>query len=187
MSITSDRVKNWRKKTKTAMVQAMGGKCQCCGYDKECSLTFHHLDPSKKDFTIGSIRANPTSWNRIIKELDKCVLVCHNCHGEIHHENKQLPENYATFDINYLKIYKEAAKDNCPICDKLKPVSYIYCSRICSGKSTRKVDWDNIDVIQMLNEHGIIKLSKMLNISDKAIYKRRDKVLKEMITIELPG
>lgn len=54
-----------------------------CGYNR-CTraLGFHHLDPSKKDFGIGG--AHSRSWAVIQAELDKCILVCSNCHDEIH-------------------------------------------------------------------------------------------------------
>jgi hypothetical protein len=45
------------------------------------ALIFHHLDPSHKDFTIGG---KSKSWNKIQSELDKCVLLCANCHAEVH-------------------------------------------------------------------------------------------------------
>jgi len=64
-----------------------GGKCSICGYNK-CigSLVFHHRDPKIKDPNWHRMR----SWklDRIKKEIDKCVLVCANCHGEIHYKNK---------------------------------------------------------------------------------------------------
>lgn len=70
-----------RKDIKEFAVNLKGGKCHFCSYSR-ClsSLTFHHLDPSKKEFGISSITV---SKERIEKELSKCILVCRNCHGEI--------------------------------------------------------------------------------------------------------
>lgn len=64
-------------------VEYLGGKCVLCGYDR-CvqSLHFHHKDPNEKDFTISGKHCY--SWERIRKELDKCALLCANCHGEVH-------------------------------------------------------------------------------------------------------
>ena len=61
-----------------------GNKCEICGYNK-CSdaLEFHHLNPAEKDFSI-SDRNLVLDWQLIKKELDKCQLVCSNCHREIH-------------------------------------------------------------------------------------------------------
>lgn len=78
--------------TKSALVAHKGGKCQCCDktYNIE-SYSFHHIEPEHKDFTISRDMAN-VSYYTLLKELDKCILVCQNCHAEIHHEmNKDAP------------------------------------------------------------------------------------------------
>lgn len=79
----SDRTIERQKAQKIKWIEYKGGRCQRCGY-KKCvrSLHFHHADPTKKDFTLGKYRSR--SWALLKKELDKCILVCANCHGEIH-------------------------------------------------------------------------------------------------------
>jgi hypothetical protein len=73
-----------RRALKTMSIEYKGGKSTFCGYNKcEGALEFHHIDPSQKDFAL-SVRGLTRSWERIIKELDKCILVCSNCHKEIH-------------------------------------------------------------------------------------------------------
>lgn len=76
-----------RKQIKIWAVEYKGGKCEKCGYNK-CleALDFHHTDPSQKDFIL-SDRNLILSWIDIKKELDKCMLVCANCHREIHSYN----------------------------------------------------------------------------------------------------
>lgn len=76
---------NSRRKLKERLVEYKGGKCERCGYNK-CitALEFHHLDPSKKDFGIGSKKV--LSFEKCKEEVDKCILVCSNCHKEIHYE-----------------------------------------------------------------------------------------------------
>jgi hypothetical protein len=70
-------------KTKTWAVEYKGGKCIICGYDKYVgALEFHHLNPNEKDFGIATGKQDK---EKLKKELDKCVLVCSNCHREIHH------------------------------------------------------------------------------------------------------
>lgn len=73
-----------RLKVKVMSVEYKGGKCELCGYDK-CvgSLGFHHKNPNEKDFGIAH-KGYTRSWEKIKKELDKCALLCHNCHGEVH-------------------------------------------------------------------------------------------------------
>lgn len=68
---------------KRQYVDYKGGKCSKCGYDK-ClkAMHFHHLDSSKKDFTISG--SHTRAWHVIKEELDKCALLCANCHAETH-------------------------------------------------------------------------------------------------------
>ena len=178
MSYSSERVKAWRHRTKQKMVDAMGGACQCCGYNtcKE-ALAFHHIEPEHKDMGFGDLRANPKKWEKIVEELRKCILVCHNCHSEIHAGVRQLPETYAKFDEEYRDWRKIEEYDNCPVCDKEKPVKQKFCSHKCAQTNSRKVDWDSIDLLDLLNKHKISELEEMLGVSNAAIYKRRDKIL----------
>lgn len=79
-----ESVTNSRKKRKQRLVQVFGGCCSMCGYNKcQRALHFHHIDPSNKSFMIsreGSCRA----WKRMLKEAEKCILLCANCHAEMH-------------------------------------------------------------------------------------------------------
>jgi len=69
---------------KDKCVEYKGGACTLCGYNKcPSALEFHHLDPSKKDFNMSRMR-NKTFNKRAMIELDKCIIVCRNCHAEIH-------------------------------------------------------------------------------------------------------
>lgn len=177
---SNNRVKEWRKNTKTKMVTAMGGSCQCCGYNAcNNALAFHHIDPSIKEIGFGDIRANPASWTKIVTELKKCILVCHNCHSEIHAGIRELPSSYVKFNENYADLQKIEQFDNCPICKEEKPKRQKFCSHKCAQTNSRKVDWDSIDLLEMLKKHKISELETMLGVSNAAIYKRRDKILKE--------
>lgn len=73
-----------RKMIKAMAITYKGNKCVFCHYDR-CTgaLEFHHLDPKEKDFGLGA-NGLTRSWERTQKELDKCILVCSNCHKEIH-------------------------------------------------------------------------------------------------------
>jgi hypothetical protein len=180
MSYSSNVVKNWRQHTKEKMVDAMGGACQCCGYNK-CTqaLAFHHIDPNVKDIGFGDVRANPTKWSKIVEELKKCVLVCHNCHSEIHAGIRELPKMYATFDENFADWHKIEEYDNCPVCSNKKPAKQKFCSHKCAQTNSRKVDWDKIDLLNLLKKYKISELEEMFGISNAAIYKRRDKLIKQ--------
>ena len=68
---------------KAKAVEYKGGRCSKCGYSRSMSaLEFHHKVPSEKDFDWGKIRLQ--SEEKMLAELDKCVLLCANCHREEH-------------------------------------------------------------------------------------------------------
>lgn len=58
-------------------------KCLVCEEDNSCCLDLHHLDPSQKDMAV-STAVTRWSWNKLQTEIDKCVVVCRNCHAKIH-------------------------------------------------------------------------------------------------------
>lgn len=65
-------------------IEYKGGKCQRCNYDRcKAALEFHHRDPEEKDFSI-SRKGFATSWEKVKLELDKCDMLCANCHREEH-------------------------------------------------------------------------------------------------------
>ncbi len=77
-----DAVTKRRRVLKEKAVAYKGGKCEKCGYDKYIgALEFHHPE-NNKEFGIGQ-KGYTKSWEAIKKELDKCMLVCSNCHKEI--------------------------------------------------------------------------------------------------------
>ena len=67
------------------LIAYKGGKCERCGYNKTPrALEFHHLNPEEKDFGISEILTR--SIQSLKDEVDKCILLCSNCHAEIHEE-----------------------------------------------------------------------------------------------------
>lgn len=62
-----------------------GFTCWMCGYNKtKKNICFHHVNESEKLFGLTTRELVGYSWEKVTKEIDKCILVCHNCHGEIH-------------------------------------------------------------------------------------------------------
>lgn len=182
MSEQSDRVKTWRKRCKTRIIEAMGGACCVCGYNNcHTALALHHVDPSQKDFGFGATRANPKNWALLVEELRKCVLVCHVCHAEIHEGMAVIPENAPRFNEQFAD-YRELEKKNddilapCPVCGKLKPSYLKNCSYECAAKAMYRIDWDSIDLARELASKSIVKLAEELGCSDGAIHKRMKKI-----------
>lgn len=75
---------------KALLVKEAGGGCLKCGYDK-ClrALQFHHVDPSEKDFGLSDSLG--LSLKKLRKEAEKCILICSNCHAELHEELEKNP------------------------------------------------------------------------------------------------
>lgn len=78
----SERVMARQKALKEKAISLKGGRCEFCGYNKcIAALEFHHLDPEKKESHPNKI----TSWSKLEKEIEGCILLCSNCHREVHH------------------------------------------------------------------------------------------------------
>lgn len=72
-----------QQKLKEEIINYKGGKCISCNYNAyQGALEFHHLDPNEKEFNIST--SSHLTFEKIKAELDKCILLCANCHREIH-------------------------------------------------------------------------------------------------------
>ena len=79
-----------RRKIKLMAIEYKGGECTVCGYNKyPGALDLHHAF-GNKSFSIGH-KGYTRSWEKVKEELDKCVLVCANCHRELEAGITQLP------------------------------------------------------------------------------------------------
>jgi 5-methylcytosine-specific restriction endonuclease McrA len=166
MSRQSVNVINWRKRTKQKIIESMGKCCQICGYFKcEAALELHHLDPSIKEISFASIRANPVSAEKIKQELLNCILLCANCHREVHNKASQLPENFAKFDPNIFDTWQ---------LEKKQKKTKIIKEKI----SQQKIFLSNDELISKLkNEfaNNNSALARHLGVSETAIRKKLKK------------
>lgn len=110
MSLTnSERVTRARHKRKQEIVDIMGGKCAICGYNKNiAALELHHINKEEKEFSIGSSGAYP-KYDILIPELKKCILLCANCHREVHNplEDEEEKVLVSSFNNEKAQYYKE--------------------------------------------------------------------------------
>lgn len=74
-------------------------KCAKCGENRGYVLDFHHKDPTTKESTIARMTSNKYTLDKLEKELEKCIVLCANCHREFHYFNK----NFNTSLDDYLK------------------------------------------------------------------------------------
>jgi len=96
-------VVQFRRRTKQRAVDLLGGRCQGCERAfPVAAFEFHHLDAGAKDFAISS-DGIPRPWKKISAELAKCVMLCANCHREVHAGVREL------FDDGLLGLAEEGA------------------------------------------------------------------------------
>lgn len=71
---------------KRRLIEIKGGACENCGENKldDVCYDFHHMNPDEKDFVLSTLYIARISWKKIITELNKCELLCANCHREKH-------------------------------------------------------------------------------------------------------
>lgn len=78
-----DKVDVLRTRRKQEAIDYLGGRCKRCGYNRcPAALAFHHVNGK----SFGIHRGMTMAWKKIVKELDKCILLCANCHAEVHWE-----------------------------------------------------------------------------------------------------
>ena len=171
-------VSAWRRRMRRRAVDYGGGKCRRCGYDRcVAALVFHH--PSGKVFRISDGIAR--SWELIKVELDKCELICMNCHAELHHamSHKDLPGE-AERD-KQLWIKAESPKPpktfvrKCLVCGKNVSPGSTRC-RKCSNVSRRgvvsKTTWPSIgDLQKSVESDGYEAVGRILGVTGKAVKK----------------
>ena len=126
-------------KRKLELIELKGGKCEKCGYDKNiAALEFHHINPSEKLFQIDSRHLSNTHIDKLKTEVDKCILLCANCHREIHNEQFE-KENIPLLLEEYNKVSTisvlapKVQESVCPVCGALFRSSRnkTFCSKEC--------------------------------------------------------
>lgn len=161
-------------KRKLEFVELKGGKCEICGYDKNISaLEFHHLDPTLKKFNLdGRILANG-KYEDLLEELDKCMLVCSNCHKELHNENYNIDIIKNLIEENKGLIKKEIERKYCKECGKLllNENTSGYC-QTCLAKHRRKVERPTKEELQeMIKDKSLNQIGKMYGVTHNSVKK----------------
>jgi hypothetical protein len=88
-SYNLQQARGWKRKI--LCVKKLGGRCSVCGYNRNfAALTFHHKNPNKKKFQLDIRSLSNRKMDIINKEIKKCILVCNNCHAEIHYPKHNL-------------------------------------------------------------------------------------------------
>lgn len=170
----SDNVLNWRNRTKEKLIEYKGGKCEKCGY---CNLNylrvfeFHHKNPSLKDFTISG---KSWSYEKLQAEVDKCIMLCSNCHKELH-EDLDRNSRAARQSTERPKGWRSRTS-------KLKPCFYCntetknakFCSQECvikhnSETRTTPNKPSKEELFELKKTMNNIQISKLFSVSEATI------------------
>lgn len=88
---TWERQKTLHFERKKELISMKGGKCQICGYNKNyAALTFHHRDPELKEIALDARSLSNITMTRLLAEIEKCDLLCANCHLEHHNPHLEI-------------------------------------------------------------------------------------------------
>ena len=176
MSKLYETLQKSRNKRKEEMVYVMGDYCQICGYNK-CikALEFHHINPKEKDFNFN--KAESKSWTITCEELKKCILVCANCHREIHDNmytqkivSSFIPEraNEITERINRLKTHQDTY---CSNCGAIINSQASLCPK-CFHQTRRIVERPSREILkEEIRTTSFLQLGKKYGVTDNAIRK----------------
>lgn len=152
-----------RKKWKAA--ESFGGKCSLCGYNKcLAALEFHHVE-GKKEAPSSIIHS--WSWERAKKELQKCVLLCSNCHREVHYSERDME-----YKINLMPWLRLDCKQ-CKTSFDTKNGNQLFCSIACRAVHDRRVLRPTKKQLEKMIQDRIpwIQLGKMFGVSDNGVRK----------------
>lgn len=76
---------------KLQLIELFGGKCEMCGYDKNiAAFDFHHKNPYEKSFEVKIKLLQTKKDEEILEEAMKCMLLCSNCHRELHNPHMEI-------------------------------------------------------------------------------------------------
>jgi hypothetical protein len=67
--------------------------CVTCGFDHPAALDFHHVEHKKTNKKVHQLVGDGNTKKRILAEIEKCVVLCSNCHRVHHHDERQIKKN----------------------------------------------------------------------------------------------
>lgn len=169
-------LKDYRSRRKSRIIYIMGDSCACCGYNRSMrALELHHLCPDEKEFSLSQWVVN---WEATLKELQKCILVCSNCHREIHDDlidNSLLKTSFIPQRAEEIsKEVQEAKKGKqhyCNICGAAITKKATYC-QLCSSKIQQIAERPSREQLKNdIRSLPMIQVGKKYGVSDNAIRK----------------
>lgn len=163
-------VKAWRKRIKQLLIQSFGDACGACGYSG-CAeaLEFHHLDPRVKDLGI-STWSSAASFAKLAAEAGKCVMLCANCHREVHADVRVLAADIRRFDAALFGRLREAAR-------RARRATATQV-RVQTSQNRKRGTWAGVDVLRLREEGASwAVIGRMAGVSYTAARRRHASLL----------
>ena len=180
-----ERTISKRRSIKKHGIKILGDKCMKCGESRMYTLDFHHKDRNEKENAL-SVLLKDSRYKQFFEELEKCILLCSNCHREFHFlENTQnlTIEKYVdlsqfnpifpTFERGYATQSKTYTCKECHQQITLKQGKSItqICPK-CAMIKTRKTIRPSASLLyQELIQESFINLGKKYKVTDNTIRK----------------
>lgn len=155
---------------KFKLIELRGNEgCARCGYKKNIgAIDLHHINPDLKEFRLDARNLSNRSWSSIIKEFEKCEILCANCHREEHNPELLFEESeeYLSLDLGETPKMKYLCA-----CGKEITRGAKACKE-CDYKSRQICERPVIqELIEVVREIGFIKTGKKYGVSDNTIRK----------------
>jgi predicted DNA-binding protein YlxM (UPF0122 family) len=136
-------INKWFKEIKRQL------RCEKCGEDHPACLEFHHLNPSEKKINLSeAVAIKGWSKNKILDEIDKCVVLCSNCHRKLHWE---LQQQVVSEGINKKVVHLKARKVERPSKEELEKMIW----ETSVSEVARKFGVSNVAVAKWCKSYGI--------------------------------
>lgn len=178
---SSKATSDFRRRRKENLVKVCGNKCNLCNYNKDIgALEFHHIDKTQKLYGI-SKNGTCHDLEKDLKEVKKCILVCANCHREIHSGNYsiELLMNKKIFNEDFANDLRKAKKKlfektiyRCKNCNK--PIEKMGITGLCEKcykESLRLGRPSREELKDMIRNMSFVKIGEKFKVSDNAIRK----------------
>lgn len=178
--MSSQATSDFRRNRKLNLIKVCGNKCNICGYNKTVSaLEFHHINPEEKEYGLASM-GTCHQLEKDLEEVQKCILVCANCHREIH-DNFYTKEELLSYKIYLQDIANELIQDRdnklekhyyCSNCGKEITKNAKLCTE-CANKERRIIQNrpNREELKQLIRYNSFAELGRKYGITDNAIRK----------------
>lgn len=181
--MSSQATSDFRRRRKLNLIKVCGNQCNICGYDKNVSaLEFHHIDPKQKEYSVAA-QGTCHDLSKDLDEVKKCILVCANCHREIHSGDYSIEYlfSHKIFDEDIAQLLlKErdetlyGKKHFCKKCGQqitsdaktgLCPTCSAFERRVVKQRPNRE------ELKDLIRSHNFTELGRMYGVTDNAIRK----------------